>query len=149
MPIRLKFDILRKLDVGQPLDYPDKPEIDDSVLNDVVNDKYDPRNNALKVTVENEIVPLKVDDEVGKLAESDMDTPLLMVRAWTNEEVDMLQQAVRTFAEDLNVISETIKQRTVAQISNALKKKAFEDNGITANLLQNQQPGQIWRFFSN
>ena len=42
---------------------------------------------------------------------------------WTDEEVDMLHTAVRTFAEDLNTISETIKQRTVQQIKTALKKK--------------------------
>ena len=42
---------------------------------------------------------------------------------WTDEEVDMLHNAVRTFAEDLQTISETIKQRTVLQIKTALKKK--------------------------
>ena len=42
---------------------------------------------------------------------------------WTDEEVDMLHSAVRTFAEDLQNISETIKQRTVQQIKTALKKK--------------------------
>ena len=42
---------------------------------------------------------------------------------WTDEEVDMLHSAVRTFAEDLQTISETIKQRTVIQIKSALKKK--------------------------
>ena len=35
----------------------------------------------------------------------------------------MLHSAVRTFAEDLQTISETIKQRTVLQIKTALKKK--------------------------
>ena len=42
---------------------------------------------------------------------------------WTDDEVDMLHSAVRTFAEDLQTISETIKQRTVVQIKTALKKK--------------------------
>ena len=42
---------------------------------------------------------------------------------WTEEEVEMLHGAVRTFAEDLQTISETIKQRTVQQIKTALKKK--------------------------
>ena len=42
---------------------------------------------------------------------------------WTDEEVEMLHSAVRTFAEDLQTISETIKQRTVQQIKTALKKK--------------------------
>ena len=35
----------------------------------------------------------------------------------------MLHNAVRTFSEDLAVISETIKQRTVQQIKTALQKK--------------------------
>ena len=35
----------------------------------------------------------------------------------------MLHNAVRTFSEDLSVISETIKQRTVQQIKTALQKK--------------------------
>ena len=42
---------------------------------------------------------------------------------WTEEEVEMLHSAVRTFSEDLQVISETIKQRTVQQIKTALQKK--------------------------
>ena len=50
---------------------------------------------------------------------------------WTDEEVDMLHNAVRTFAEDLQTISETIKQRTVLQIKTALKKKV-------------RQPRYIW-----
>merc|ERR1719219_1364882 len=47
-----------------------------------------------------------------------------------DEEVDMLHNAVRTFAEDLQTISETIKQRTVIQIKSALKKKAYDEAGI-------------------
>ena len=37
----------------------------------------------------------------------------------------MLHSAVRTFAEDLQNISETIKERTVQQIKTALKKKVI------------------------
>ena len=47
---------------------------------------------------------------------------------WTDEEVEMLHSAVRTFAEDLHTISETIKQRTVQQIKTALKKKVKNHN---------------------
>ena len=58
---------------------------------------------------------------------------------WTEEEVDMLHSAVRTFAEDLQTISETIKQRTVIQIKSALKKKVSQKhhqmNGYTYSLL--------------
>ena len=47
---------------------------------------------------------------------------------WTEEEVEMLHSAVRTFAEDLQNISETIKERTVQQIKTALKKKVIMIN---------------------
>ena len=43
----------------------------------------------------------------------------------------MLHNAVRTFSDDLSVISETIKQRTVQQIKTALQKKVLE---ISSNL---------------
>ncbi|GLG95733.1 hypothetical protein R5R35_008638 [Gryllus longicercus] len=49
---------------------------------------------------------------------------------WTDEEIEMLRQAVKHFGEDLNKISEHIKGRTVSQIRTTLKKKAFEDAGI-------------------
>ena len=54
---------------------------------------------------------------------------------WTEEEVDMLHNAVRTFAEDLQTISETIKQRTVIQIKSALKKKVT-DTGVETPYLK-------------
>ena len=54
---------------------------------------------------------------------------------WTDEEVEMLHSAVRTFAEDLHTISETIKQRTVQQIKTALKKKV--KNSIHNLLINN------------
>jgi hypothetical protein len=69
---------------------------------------------------------------------------------WTDEEVEMLHRAVRNFSSDLQVwwvgatqqssiciiylrlqvISETIKERTVLQIKTALQKKAYEEAGI-------------------
>ncbi|XP_066952817.1 chromatin complexes subunit BAP18 isoform X1 [Macrobrachium rosenbergii] len=61
---------------------------------------------------------------------------------WTDEEIEMLRSSVRRFGDDLNVISQRIKSRTVTQIRTALKKKAFEDAGIppqTAAALQAQQ----------
>merc|ERR1711874_121351 len=57
---------------------------------------------------------------------------------WTDGEVEMLHQAVRSFADDLNIISETIKQRTVQQIKTALQKKAYEEVGMTVQ--NSQQP---------
>lgn len=50
---------------------------------------------------------------------------------WTAEEIDMLRSAVNRFGEDLNTISRRIKSRTVSQIRTALKKKTFEDAGIS------------------
>ncbi|XP_042879707.1 chromatin complexes subunit BAP18-like isoform X1 [Penaeus japonicus] len=61
---------------------------------------------------------------------------------WTDEEIEMLRSSVRRFGDDLNVISQRIKSRTVTQIRTALKKKAFEDSGISpqaAAALQAQQ----------
>lgn len=49
---------------------------------------------------------------------------------WTEQEINMLANAVTTFANELNLISETIKGRTVHQIKGALQKKAYQDNGI-------------------
>ena len=49
---------------------------------------------------------------------------------WTDEEVRLLNEAVTKFADDLAHISERIKVRTVGQITNALKKKAFDQAGI-------------------
>nr|ACO10384.1 potential DNA-binding protein C17orf49 [Caligus rogercresseyi]ACO10465.1 potential DNA-binding protein C17orf49 [Caligus rogercresseyi]ACO10557.1 potential DNA-binding protein C17orf49 [Caligus rogercresseyi] len=50
---------------------------------------------------------------------------------WTEEEVDMLQKAVSTFSNDLEKISRSIKERTVLQIKGALKKKAYEEAGLS------------------
>ena len=40
---------------------------------------------------------------------------------------------MRNFANDLNQITEQIRARTVSQIKNVLRQKAFEDNGIPLN----------------
>ncbi|CAL4061269.1 unnamed protein product, partial [Meganyctiphanes norvegica] len=63
---------------------------------------------------------------------------------WTDEEIEMLRSAVRRFGDDLNIISQRIKSRTVNQIRTALKKKAFDDAGISpataaAAVMQQQQ----------
>merc|ERR1719348_519314 len=55
----------------------------------------------------------------------------------------MLHSAVNTFASQLQVISETIKQRTVQQIKTALAKKAYEEAGIQVqNSSKHIQSGQ-------
>nr|CAG4649033.1 EOG090X0LYT [Polyphemus pediculus] len=63
---------------------------------------------------------------------------------WSEEEIEMLRTAVRQFGEDLEKISEHIKDRTVTQIHSSLKKKTFEAAGvpISRGTVQNvsQQP---------
>ncbi|XP_062552914.1 chromatin complexes subunit BAP18 isoform X1 [Armigeres subalbatus] len=59
---------------------------------------------------------------------------------WTDEEIEMLRSAVTRFSEDLNQVSQRIKGRTVSQIRQTLKKKAFEDAGIQ---IKQQQPAQL------
>ncbi|NP_001084624.1 uncharacterized protein LOC414580 [Xenopus laevis] len=49
---------------------------------------------------------------------------------WTDTEIEMLHAAVRRFGEDLNQISSVIKERTVAQIKFAVKRKIYDDNGV-------------------
>ncbi|XP_031623787.1 uncharacterized protein LOC116341071 isoform X1 [Contarinia nasturtii] len=49
---------------------------------------------------------------------------------WSDEEIDMLRNAITHFCDDLNQISLRIKGRTVSQIKQTLKKKAFEEAGI-------------------
>uniref|UniRef100_A0A8D8H2S2 Chromatin complexes subunit BAP18 n=1 Tax=Culex pipiens TaxID=7175 RepID=A0A8D8H2S2_CULPI len=63
---------------------------------------------------------------------------------WTDEEIEMLRSAVTRFSEDLNKVSQRIKGRTVSQIRQTLKKKAFEDAGIQIKQQppQQQQPQQ-------
>uniref|UniRef100_A0A8D8EXQ7 Chromatin complexes subunit BAP18 n=1 Tax=Culex pipiens TaxID=7175 RepID=A0A8D8EXQ7_CULPI len=61
---------------------------------------------------------------------------------WTDEEIEMLRSAVTRFSEDLNKVSQRIKGRTVSQIRQTLKKKAFEDAGIQIKQQAPQQPQQ-------
>uniref|UniRef100_A0A6B2E5W9 Putative chromatin complex subunit bap18-like isoform x2 n=1 Tax=Phlebotomus kandelakii TaxID=1109342 RepID=A0A6B2E5W9_9DIPT len=60
---------------------------------------------------------------------------------WTDEEIEMLRSAITHFSEDLNKISLRIKNRTVSQIRQTLKKKAFEEAGIP--VIPVQQPQQM------
>lgn len=55
---------------------------------------------------------------------------------WNDEDIEMLRQSVRVFSEELQRISAHIKSRTVSQIRTTLKKKAFEEAGMTVR----QQP---------
>lgn len=55
---------------------------------------------------------------------------------WADEDIEMLRQSVRVFSEELSRISEHIKSRTVSQIRTTLKKKAFEEAGMTVRQQQ-------------
>ncbi|BET03506.1 SANT [Nesidiocoris tenuis] len=65
---------------------------------------------------------------------------------WTGEDVEMLQTAVLKFCEDLNIISQNVKRRSVSQIRSGLKKKAYEDAGLQVHgLPQQQQQGGLMK----
>jgi len=49
---------------------------------------------------------------------------------WTEDEIDMMKSSVKRFGDDMNKISEHIKNRTISQIKTTLKRKAFEDAGL-------------------
>ncbi|XP_023230630.1 chromatin complexes subunit BAP18-like [Centruroides vittatus] len=49
---------------------------------------------------------------------------------WTDEEIEMLRVAVKRFGDDLNKISSFIKNRTINQIKNSMKRKTFEEAGV-------------------
>ncbi|XP_027765670.1 chromatin complexes subunit BAP18 isoform X2 [Empidonax traillii] len=49
---------------------------------------------------------------------------------WTEPELSLLRGAVARFGEDLNRLSALIKDRTVAQLKAAAKRKAYEDSGV-------------------
>jgi len=55
---------------------------------------------------------------------------------WREEEIELLHSAVSRFASDLQQISETMKARSVNQIRNALKKKAFDEAGLQSDQTQ-------------
>nr|XP_037290218.1 LOW QUALITY PROTEIN: chromatin complexes subunit BAP18-like [Rhipicephalus microplus] len=49
---------------------------------------------------------------------------------WTDDEVEMLRSAVKRFGDDLNKLSDHIKNRTISQIKNSMKRKAYEEAGV-------------------
>ncbi|CAN7996724.1 unnamed protein product [Ixodes hexagonus] len=58
---------------------------------------------------------------------------------WTDDEVEMLRNAVKRFGDDLNKISDHIKNRTISQIKNSMKRKAYEEAGLPIKKQQQQQ----------
>ncbi|XP_065200585.1 chromatin complexes subunit BAP18-like isoform X1 [Planococcus citri] len=56
---------------------------------------------------------------------------------WTTTEIELLQQAVRRFSDDLNKISEDLQRRGLIQNMNSMKKKAEDDGNLIAS--QNQK----------
>ncbi|XP_039263841.1 BPTF-associated chromatin complex component 1-like [Styela clava] len=49
---------------------------------------------------------------------------------WTEEEVEMLRQAVQQFGNDLEKVSSVIKTRTMSQVKHAIKRKVFNEAGV-------------------
>lgn len=49
---------------------------------------------------------------------------------WTEQEVEMLRNAVKRFGDDLNQVSEIMKNKTISQIRSQLRKKSFEESGL-------------------
>uniref|UniRef100_A0A0P4VVQ9 Putative chromatin complex subunit bap18-like isoform 4 n=2 Tax=Rhodnius TaxID=13248 RepID=A0A0P4VVQ9_9HEMI len=49
---------------------------------------------------------------------------------WTEEDIDMLQTAIVKFNEELSLVSDLIKKRTVSQLRTTIRRKAFEDAGL-------------------
>nr|XP_056719390.1 chromatin complexes subunit BAP18 isoform X2 [Euleptes europaea] len=49
---------------------------------------------------------------------------------WTDAEISLLRASVQRFGDDLQRISALIKDRTVAQLKGAAKRKAYEDSGL-------------------
>ena len=65
------------------------------------------------------------------------------VSKWTDQEIHLLAQAVQNFANDLQLISDTIRDRSVSQIKGALQKKAFDAAGIIVQ----SQPQPVVSFY--
>nr|CAB3225069.1 chromatin complexes subunit BAP18 [Phallusia mammillata] len=57
---------------------------------------------------------------------------------WTDEEVEMLRNAVNTFGTDLNKISEVVKTRSMTQLKNAIKRKIYSEAGMAVTKKQPQ-----------
>ncbi|KAL8176965.1 UNVERIFIED_CONTAM: Chromatin complexes subunit bap18 [Gekko kuhli] len=49
---------------------------------------------------------------------------------WTEAEISLLRASVQRFGDDLQRLSAIIKERTVAQLKGATKRKAYEDSGL-------------------
>ncbi|VVC41940.1 Hypothetical protein CINCED_3A002247 [Cinara cedri] len=49
---------------------------------------------------------------------------------WTDGDVEMLQSAVKKFTDELGIICDQIKQRTVSQIHATLKRKSYESRAL-------------------
>jgi hypothetical protein len=50
---------------------------------------------------------------------------------WDDEDIQQLREAVKKFGEDLNKVSETIKAKSATQMKVGIKRKVYEDAGLT------------------
>ncbi|XP_057367077.1 chromatin complexes subunit BAP18-like [Daphnia carinata] len=61
---------------------------------------------------------------------------------WSEDEIEMLRNSIKRFGEDLEKLSEHIKDKTVTQIHGSLKKKCFETAGVSLPRVLNQTTTQ-------
>nr|CAG4635877.1 EOG090X0LYT [Artemia franciscana] len=57
---------------------------------------------------------------------------------WTEDEINMLHDAVSKFGKDLELISGRIRERATAQSKAIMRKKQFEASGLSQNLTVSQ-----------
>ncbi|KAK2719921.1 chromatin complexes subunit BAP18-like isoform X2 [Artemia franciscana] len=59
---------------------------------------------------------------------------------WTEDEINMLHDAVSKFGKDLELISGRIRERATAQSKAIMRKKQFEASGLSQNVPQKSIP---------
>lgn len=61
---------------------------------------------------------------------------------WGDEEIELLRNAVKRFGEDLKKISGQVKNKSVAQIKSALKKRLHEQEASSQNVKKTKEKTQ-------
>jgi len=51
---------------------------------------------------------------------------------WDEDDVEQLRGAIRRFSEDLNKLTETIKNKSNTHIKGGIKRKMYDDAGVVA-----------------
>lgn len=58
-------------------------------------------------------------------------SPFLGRQKWDEEDVEMFKMTLKKFAEDLNKLSDNIKNKTINQIKGGIKRKIQDQKGLT------------------